>query len=98
MIPAAEVLRVDARCLMAARTGDQFLQGLKQTKRELWLEHDRVTDVTAHPKLAGGARTVARLYDLQHERQDECLIPDAESGDRLVAMSAELRSIVENRK
>ena len=44
---------------MGARTGAQFLQGLRSTKRQLWLDGERVDDVTAHPALAGGARTLA---------------------------------------
>ena len=35
---------------MAVRTGEQFLQGLRDG-REVWLEGERVADVTSHPKL-----------------------------------------------
>ena len=35
---------------MAVRTGEQFLQGLRDG-REVWLEGERVADVTWHPKL-----------------------------------------------
>jgi aromatic ring hydroxylase len=44
---------------MGARSGEQFLQGLRSIKRELWLEGARVDDVTAHPTLAGAAQTLA---------------------------------------
>ena len=40
---------------MGARTGEQFLEGLRRTKRQLWLDGERVDDVTAHPALAGAA-------------------------------------------
>ena len=66
---------------MAARTGEQFLEGLRRTKRELWLEGARVDDVTAHPALAGGARTIAGVFDRQHAFAAECLIPDPETGE-----------------
>ena len=53
---------------MAVRTGKQFLEGLRDG-REVWLEGERVEDVTAHPKLARMARTLADVYDLQHDPQ-----------------------------
>ncbi len=53
---------------MAVRTGEQFLQGLRDG-REVWLEGERVADVTAHPKLSRMAHTLAALYDLQHDPQ-----------------------------
>lgn len=68
---------------MGARTGEQFLQGLRGTKRQLWLEGERVDDVTTHPALAGGARTLASVFDRLHAFRDECLIPDPETGEPL---------------
>ena len=50
---------------MALRTGAQFLKGLRDG-REIWLEGERVADVTTHPKLARMAQTLAGVYDLQH--------------------------------
>ena len=50
---------------MAVRTGEQFLAGLRDD-REVWLEGERVADVTSHPKLARMAQTLAGIYDLQH--------------------------------
>ena len=37
---------------MAARTGEQFLSGLRDS-REVWLGGGRVPDVTAEPALRG---------------------------------------------
>ncbi|HWP75825.1 MAG TPA: 4-hydroxyphenylacetate 3-hydroxylase N-terminal domain-containing protein, partial [Methylomirabilota bacterium] len=68
---------------MGARSGEQFLQGLRSTKRHLWLEGERVDDVTAHPALAGGARTLAGIFDRLHNFPDECLIADPETGEPL---------------
>ena len=51
---------------MAVRTGAQFLQGLRDD-RSIWLEGERVADVTAHPHLARMAQTLAKIYDLQHD-------------------------------
>ena len=52
---------------MPARTGKQYLTGLKEQEREVWLGGERVRDVTTHKGLAGGARAVAHLYDMQHD-------------------------------
>ena len=51
---------------MSVRLGEQFLEGLRDD-REIWLEGERVEDVTTHPKLARMARTLAGVYDLQHQ-------------------------------
>jgi 4-hydroxyphenylacetate 3-monooxygenase len=51
---------------MAARRGAEFLAGLRDD-REVWLNGERVADVTTHPGLAGCAHTLAELYDLQHD-------------------------------
>jgi len=66
---------------MAARAGEQFLGRLRSTKRQLWLEGERVDDVTTHPALAGAARTIAGVFDRQHAFPDECLTPDPETGE-----------------
>ena len=50
---------------MPARTGRQYLNGLREQEREVWLGGERVKDVTTHPGLAGGARAIAALYDMQ---------------------------------
>ena len=52
---------------MPARTGAQYLAGLRARRTEVWLRGERVTDVTTHPGLAGGARAIASLYDLQSD-------------------------------
>ena len=51
---------------MAVRSGREFLQGLRDS-REVWLEGERVEDVTTHPKLRRMAATLAHIYDLQHD-------------------------------
>ena len=66
---------------MAARAGAQFLDGLRSTKRQLWVDGQRVDDVTAHPALAGAAQTIAGVFDRQHAFAEECLVPDPESGE-----------------
>ena len=65
---------------MGARTGAQYLAGLRDG-REVWLEGERVDDVTEHPRLQGAALTLASLFDLQHEAIDDCLVQDSASGE-----------------
>ena len=66
---------------MPARTGQDYLSGLKATSREVWLGGERVESVTEHPLLKAGAEAIASYYDLQHDRPDELLIPDPETGE-----------------
>ena len=65
---------------MPARTGKEFLHGLKDD-RQIWVGAERVRDVPAHPAFAGAARSMAALFDLQHEAADVCLMPDPETGE-----------------
>jgi 4-hydroxyphenylacetate 3-monooxygenase oxygenase component len=65
---------------MGARTGAEFLRGLRDD-REIWVDGERVRDVTTHPALAGAARALADVFDLQHEARDVCLMPDPETGE-----------------
>ncbi|MCH8108285.1 MAG: 4-hydroxyphenylacetate 3-monooxygenase, oxygenase component [Chloroflexi bacterium] len=52
---------------MPARTGQEYITGLKERPREVWIEGKRIEDVTTHPALANGVRSVAALYDMQHD-------------------------------
>lgn len=72
---------------MGIRTGAQYLAGLRDG-RTIWLEGERVADVTAHPKLARTAATVAALFDLQHDPalREQLTYPSPSSG-KSVALS-----------
>ena len=50
---------------MPARSGKQYLDGLRDGGREVWIDGERVADVTAHPAFRRGARSLAALYDMQ---------------------------------
>lgn len=67
---------------MSVRTGEQFLAGLRDD-REVWLEGERVDDVTTHPKLARMAHTLAAIYDLQHtpELHQQMTFPSPATGE-----------------
>ena len=68
---------------MPARTGEEFLKGLRAREREVWLGDERVEDVTTHPQLEGAARSLAAVFDCQHEFPDDCLMPDPETGEAI---------------
>jgi 4-hydroxyphenylacetate 3-monooxygenase len=70
---------------MPARTGQQYLEGLRAQDRQVWLGGERVKDVTTHPGLAGGARAIAALYDMQHDPQlrDAMTYVSPTTGDRV---------------
>jgi 4-hydroxyphenylacetate 3-monooxygenase len=58
---------------MPIRTGSEYLAGIRDD-REVWLEGKRVDDVTTHPQLEACARSVAEVYDLQHDPQYQDLL------------------------
>src|SRR3984893_7559767 len=70
---------------MPARTGRQYLNGLREQDREVWLAGERVRDVTTHPGLKNGARAIASLYDMQCDPQlrDEMTYVSPTTGDRV---------------
>ena len=68
---------------MPARTGAEYIAGLKENQPEVYLHGERVQDVTTHPALRHGIETLARLYDLQHDPQlrAEMTYPSPTTGD-----------------
>ena len=59
---------------MPARTGAEYLHGLQQQQREIWMDGRRVEDVTEFTGLANGARSIAQLYDMQHNGAADCVM------------------------
>ena len=47
-------------------TGEEYLESLRDG-REVWIDGERVTDVTEHPAFRNATRSVARLYDALHD-------------------------------
>ncbi|WP_336318628.1 4-hydroxyphenylacetate 3-hydroxylase family protein [Streptomyces lavendofoliae] len=50
------------------RSGQEYLASLRDG-REIWLDGERVGDVTTHPAFRNTAASVARLYDLAHDSE-----------------------------
>ena len=70
---------------MPVRTGEEYLQGLRERPPEVWVGGQRVRDVTSHSGFANGARSVAALYDMQNDPAllDEMTYQSPTSGERV---------------
>lgn len=64
------------------RSGEKYLESLRDD-REIWIDGERVRDVTRDARFRGAAESVAELYDLQHDPLlQEKLTYVAENGER----------------
>ena len=70
---------------MSARTGQQFIEGLRAAPQEIWIGGERVGDPTMHPAFRNIVRSVATLYDMQHDPalRDEMTYISPSSGERV---------------
>ncbi len=68
---------------MGARTGQQYLDGLRAARAEVWLGGERIDDVTTHPATRNAAHAIAHLYDMQHDpaTRDLLTYPSPTSGE-----------------
>ncbi|HVH74608.1 MAG TPA: 4-hydroxyphenylacetate 3-hydroxylase family protein [Stellaceae bacterium] len=62
------------------RTGDEYRAGLRDG-REVWIDGERVADVTAHPAFAPIVAAKARMYDMAHEPKSAAAMTFAEGGE-----------------
>jgi aromatic ring hydroxylase len=63
------------------RTGDEYRAGLRDG-REIWIDGERVTDVTTHPATKPIVDIRARMYDIQHEAGHAPVLTYAENDAR----------------
>src|SRR5215217_6340559 len=79
---------------MAIRTARQFLDSLRDG-REIWLDGERIADVTRDPRLAGAAQSMAELYEMQHDPalRDRLTYTSPSSGQRVGLSFIEPRSV-----
>jgi len=63
------------------RTGDQYRAGLRDG-REVWIDGERVDDVTTHPAFRPIVDAKARLYDLAHDGAAAPTMTFAEGSER----------------
>jgi anthranilate 3-monooxygenase (FAD)/4-hydroxyphenylacetate 3-monooxygenase len=68
---------------MSARTGEQYVEGLRRHPREVWLKGRRIDDVTEEPSFHASIRQLAGLYDLQHDpaHADDLTYASPSTGD-----------------
>lgn len=80
---------------MAARTGEEFLQGLREQPREVYIEGELVRDVTAHRAFKNVLQSIAHLYDMQHdeETREKLTYVSPDSGDRVGTSFLQPRTI-----
>jgi 4-hydroxyphenylacetate 3-monooxygenase len=70
---------------VGARTGREFIEDLRNAPRDVYIEGERVRDVTRHPRFRGVVESLAALYDMQHEPDlvDEMTYVSPTSGERV---------------
>ena len=68
---------------MPARTGAEYVTGLRERAADVYISGEKVADITRHPAFAGGLQTVAGLLDMQHDPalRDEMTYPSPSTGD-----------------
>jgi len=70
---------------MPARTGAEYIEGLRARPPDLWIEGQRVADVTRHPAFRNVIRSLATLYDMQQDPalREEMTYVSPSSGQRV---------------
>lgn len=52
---------------VSVRNGADFIARLKAEPRDVWIEGERVRDVSVHPAFKASVHQLAKLYDMQHD-------------------------------
>lgn len=68
---------------MPAKTGREYIERLKQANNNVYIDGQRVQDVTEHPAFRNVIRSMASLYDLQYEKPDKMLYTSPTSGAKV---------------
>jgi 4-hydroxyphenylacetate 3-monooxygenase len=70
---------------MPARTGEEYITGLRERAAEVYICGEQVKDVTTHPAFRNGIRSIAHLYDMQHDPalQDAMTYRSPTTGERV---------------
>jgi 4-hydroxyphenylacetate 3-monooxygenase len=79
---------------VAARSGRQYLESLHDG-RSIWIDGEQVADVTKDRRFAAAARSMAELYDMQHDAalRDKLTYDSPSSGERVGLSFVQPRSI-----
>src|SRR5712691_6701275 len=79
---------------MPIRTGKEFLAGLKDD-RQIFMDGERIADVTRDKRLAGASQSLAELFDMQHDPalHDKMTFASPSSGEPVGLSFIEPRSV-----
>src|SRR5437870_9648630 len=79
---------------MGIRTGKELLESLRDGRR-LFIDGEQVDDVTADPRFVGAAKSLAELYDMQHEPAltERMTFPSSAGGEPVGLSFIEPRSV-----
>jgi len=82
----------ESRLHNGIRNGAQYLEGLRDD-RDVWMQGEKVKDVTSHPGLSRGAETLAGFMDKQFDPQHQDLVTYEEDGHRYATSHMIPRSV-----
>jgi len=68
---------------VGAKTGKEYKERLKKAKNNVYANGEKVEDVTTHPAFKNVVDTMAKLYDVQHEKADKMLYTSPTTGDKV---------------
>lgn len=68
---------------MPAKTGKEYIEGLKKANNNIYIHGERVEDVTEHPAFKNVIKSMANLYDLQYEKPEKMLYTSPTTGDKV---------------
>lgn len=68
---------------MPAKTGKEYIEGLKKANNNIYIHGERVEDVTEHPAFKNVIKSMAILYDLQYEKPEKMLYTSPATGDKV---------------
>jgi 4-hydroxyphenylacetate 3-monooxygenase len=79
---------------MPIRTGKAFLEAIRDDRR-IFIDGERVADVTRDRRLAGAAKSLAELYDMQHDAAlaERMTFASPSSGDKVGLSFIEPRTV-----
>ena len=69
------------------RTGQQYKDSIRDG-RQIWINGERVVDVTTHPQFKPLVDIRARIYDMQHEDAHRDIMTVEQEGERNALGSA----------
>src|SRR5690625_1755878 len=68
-----EEIRLTKQVARVPLTGREYLESLKDN-REIWINGEKVKDVTTHPAFRNSARSIARMYDALHDEKTKSIL------------------------